>query len=440
MTSTPEIFDVIIVGCGPAGIAAGIHLQTVPQLKFNIIEARNRVGGRVVTDKTTFGVNNPVDLGAQWLHHYRPENPLYKYHEICKDIHTDNHFCSRSSATQFFDADGTRISSEKVAEADEIFNKICHTISESVFSQDKSVLEAIKTGYDMYENDPQIQRLLDLSFGHIEQYEGGTLNQLSAKSFGQCDSGLIEFNLAFPNGYGTFMEQLVQHYQLPVELDCIVDRIDTSSTDSIVRIHTKDERTFLSKYVLITVPLGCLKARSIEFIPSLPEWKNKAIDIMGMGLADKLFIQFPYVFWDPVIPSIYCTSPRFRFILCRPNDRILQIKLAAQTALDIEQKDDKETVDEFMILLRRIFSDKDIPEPTAFLITRWDQDPFAKGAYSTYFIGSDNQTAIDLAQECNDRIYWAGEHTNYGGSIGCVDSAFESGEREAKKLIERLKI
>ncbi|CAF4573308.1 unnamed protein product, partial [Rotaria sp. Silwood2] len=63
-----------IVGCGPAGIAAAIDLQAVSQLKFIVFEARNRVGGRVSTDTTIFGINTSIDLGAQWLHHYRPEN------------------------------------------------------------------------------------------------------------------------------------------------------------------------------------------------------------------------------------------------------------------------------------------------------------------------------------------------------------------------------
>ncbi|CAF1935134.1 unnamed protein product [Rotaria magnacalcarata] len=72
MTAIDEIFDVIIVGCGSAGIAAAIDLQAVPQLKFTIVEARNRVGGprnrvggRVFTDRTTFGTDKPIDLGAQ---------------------------------------------------------------------------------------------------------------------------------------------------------------------------------------------------------------------------------------------------------------------------------------------------------------------------------------------------------------------------------------
>jgi monoamine oxidase len=243
-----------------------------------------------------------------------------------------------------------------------------------------------------------------------------------------------------PNGFGRFIQQIFEQHKLSVELNSIVIRIDTSSSDSIIRIYTKDKRVFLCKYVLVTIPLGCLKNHSIEFIPNLPEWKQNAIDIMGVGLSDKIFLQFPFVFWDPKWTSIFCTSSRYRFILCQPNICMLFIKLAGRIALEIEEKNEQETIDEVMILLRAIFSDKILPEPTRFLITKWNQDQFSKGSYSNFAVGADNQTLIDLARECNDRIHWAGEHTNYNGTIGCVDSAFESGQREAKRIVERLKL
>ncbi|CAF1278464.1 unnamed protein product [Adineta steineri] len=441
MTCEGEIFDVVIIGCGPAGIAAALDFQQISPLKFILLEARNRVGGRVITDTTTFGTNAPVDLGAQWLHHYRPENPLYKYFQISTDHPKNYHFILRSSTTPFFDIDGTKISSDKIDEAEEIFNRLCTKIKDSSSSLtiDKSIFDVIKNEYDNCTNDSQIKRLIDLFFGIIEQYEASNLDQLSTKSYLKADNDIPEFNLAIPNGLGTFIEQLVQQQKLPIQLNCIVTCIDTSSVDSLVKIHTKDKRVFLCKYVLVTIPLGCLKNHSIEFIPKLPEWKQNAIDSMGAGISNKILIQFPYTFWDPKDSAIFCTSPRFRFILCRSDVCLLYIKVAGQVALEIEQKSDQETIDEIMILLRRIFSDRNVPEPIQFLVTKWNQDPFSYGSYSNFAVGSDNQTLIDLAQECHERIYWAGEHTNYNGTIGCVDSAFESGHREAKRILEKLK-
>ncbi len=62
--------DVIIVGAGAAGIAAAMKLRKT-SLSFIILEARNRVGGRACTDHETFTPTS-VDLGASWIHSYRP--------------------------------------------------------------------------------------------------------------------------------------------------------------------------------------------------------------------------------------------------------------------------------------------------------------------------------------------------------------------------------
>ncbi len=57
--------DVVIVGAGAAGVAAGRALQArgVP---FVILEAAERIGGRTFTDATSLAA--PWDQGAQWFH------------------------------------------------------------------------------------------------------------------------------------------------------------------------------------------------------------------------------------------------------------------------------------------------------------------------------------------------------------------------------------
>jgi monoamine oxidase len=41
-----------------------------------------------------------------------------------------------------------------------------------------------------------------------------------------------------------------------------------------------------------------LQAKSITFDPPLPPAKQQAIDALGAGLMDKLWLEFPEVFWD----------------------------------------------------------------------------------------------------------------------------------------------
>jgi phytoene dehydrogenase-like protein len=49
------------VGAGPAGLTAARHLQR-QGFSITVLEARDRIGGRVYTDRTSLSV--PVDLGA----------------------------------------------------------------------------------------------------------------------------------------------------------------------------------------------------------------------------------------------------------------------------------------------------------------------------------------------------------------------------------------
>ena len=40
--------------------------------------------------------------------------------------------------------------------------------------------------------------------------------------------------------------------------------------------------------MVVTVPLGCLKAGAIAFTPPLPDWKRDAISTLGNGNLNKV--------------------------------------------------------------------------------------------------------------------------------------------------------
>ena len=57
---------VLIIGAGMAGLAAAAELRALGFEDVAILEARDRIGGRIWTD--AIGGNIPVDLGASWIH------------------------------------------------------------------------------------------------------------------------------------------------------------------------------------------------------------------------------------------------------------------------------------------------------------------------------------------------------------------------------------
>src|SRR5262249_44400416 len=70
----PREADIVVIGAGAAGIAAARRIMAANR-KVLVIEAANQIGGRCITDNSSFDV--PFDRGARWMHN--PDvNPLLK--------------------------------------------------------------------------------------------------------------------------------------------------------------------------------------------------------------------------------------------------------------------------------------------------------------------------------------------------------------------------
>ncbi len=75
-----------------------------------------------------------------------------------------------------------------------------------------------------------------------------------------------------------------------------------------------------------------------------------------------------------------------------------------------------------------------VPRPTAFERTAWSTDPFARGAFSFQAVGSTPEQRLALAQPVDDRIFFAGEHTD-DLNPGTVQGALASGRRAVAEVL-----
>src|SRR5262245_43959789 len=71
MTSSADRLDVIVIGAGVAGLAAARALVE-HGLDVTVLEARERIGGRVLTVRDA-GFPDPIELGAEFVHGSAPE-------------------------------------------------------------------------------------------------------------------------------------------------------------------------------------------------------------------------------------------------------------------------------------------------------------------------------------------------------------------------------
>src|SRR5882757_767446 len=70
----PREADIVVIGAGAAGIAAARRVMAANR-KVIVVEAAGQIGGRCLTDTTTFDV--PFDRGARWMHN--PDtNPMIR--------------------------------------------------------------------------------------------------------------------------------------------------------------------------------------------------------------------------------------------------------------------------------------------------------------------------------------------------------------------------
>ncbi len=123
------------------------------------------------------------------------------------------------------------------------------------------------------------------------------LNQLSAKGWNAFEESSGDNMIVLKYGYGALVDHLKS--KLPEEnilLNEVVSKIDYSSDNVIISTKNRksgNESEFSAKYCICTVPLGYLKANHKDlFEPSLPSPKAKAIQKLGFGLVDKIFLVF----------------------------------------------------------------------------------------------------------------------------------------------------
>jgi len=76
-----------------------------------------------------------------------------------------------------------------------------------------------------------------------------------------------------------------------------------------VRVTTAAGDVIDASLVVVTVPLGVLKAGAVAFEPPLPPWKSAAVERLGFGDLNKVILQFESAFWDESLDYFGCPRP-----------------------------------------------------------------------------------------------------------------------------------
>ena len=185
-----------------------------------------------------------------------------------------------------------------------------------------------------------------------------------------------DFLVSDQRGLWFMYKSLYRRVKKKVLLKKTVDSV-TYSGNSVV-IQTKENETFVADYALCTFSTGVLASDSIAFNPPLPQWKQEAIYKNPMSVYTKIFLKFPYKFWDDNEYILYASKRRGYFPVMQnmekegllPNGtNVLLVTVTGDEGRRIEGQTDEETKQEIMKTLRKIYGDN-IPEPTGMLALR----------------------------------------------------------------------
>ncbi|MEU9047619.1 MULTISPECIES: NAD(P)/FAD-dependent oxidoreductase [unclassified Kitasatospora] len=423
--AVPGRSDVIVVGAGISGLAAARYLADKGQTVL-LLEARDRIGGRMWTSEQWSGV--PVDMGASWIHG-TDRNPI-----------TDlaNAAGARMVATNAENV-STYVSSGQPADAaaqaavQRRRSATAQALTSNPDRSDASVRSVVERALNWSSLSNDDKSLVSFALNDYEHEYSGSVSDMSALSF-DSDVKINGKDVLFPGGYRQITDLLANG--LDVRTGQVVQGIDWDSAGVSV---TTDKGVFQGDHVVVTLPLGVLQSGSVAFGPGLPQDKVTAIGKLGMGVLNKCYLRFPTVFWPDTdwlmyVPSVDRYGQWGQWI--NLNRAVGQPVLLGFNAADfgrtIEGWSDTQIVDGAMTTLRTLFGG-DIPQPVDFQISRWASDPFARGSYSYNKVGSTPAMRDQLAARIGDRVHFAGEAT-HRASFATVHGAYLSGIRAAKEI------
>ncbi|XP_078449231.1 spermine oxidase [Lampetra fluviatilis] len=233
-----------------------------------------------------------------------------------------------------------------------------------------------------------------------------------------------------------------------------------------VRVECEDGECFLADHVILTASLGVLKERhGTMFDPPLPGDKVAAIEKLGIGTTDKIFLEFEEPFWGPECNSIQLVweddvgeeseqeqlRPWYRkvcsFDVLYPASRyghVLGGWVCGDEALEMEKLDDETVAETCTELLRKFMGNPNIVKPRKILRTFWGSDPYTRGSYSYTRVGSNGADIDTLAEPLpyTDstkiqplQLLFAGEAT-HRKFYSTTHGALLTGQREAGRIVE----
>ncbi len=406
--------DVVIIGAGAAGIAAGRKLAAAGG-RYLIVEATDHVGGRCVTDTRTFGL--PFDRGAHWI--YLPDsNPLSK---LSPHRGLDVYPAPPSQKVRI----GRRNARE--SELEDFLSAEVRTT--------RAIIDAARKA-DIPSEQAVPNDLGDWR-GTIEFMLGPylcskDLAQVSSQDFAKATE---RKTAAFcKQGFGALLAVLAQG--LNVQFSTAAKSIDTRGTLTV----ETPKGAIIARAAIVTVPTNVVVSGGLRFTPELGHRQIDAFGRLSLGSYDHIALELAGdplgIESDDLIFEKSSDAHTGAILANVSGTALCVVDVGGAFGRDLSAQGEAAMIDfasEWLAGLYGAEVKKAIKRARA---TRWNSEPYALGAWSTAVPGS-QFARRQYADPIADMVWYAGEaaHETLWGTVG---GAWESGERAADAVIRRL--
>jgi len=420
---------------------------------FRILEAKDHIGGRSYTTQETFeGATIPVDHGSMWLHG-GSANPLNAI-----ALQTGNPTSTSTYNQKVYKSNGGG------ALPDKDLNKIYRRNFENGFmdyQEGRQDSTNADEGLDISANEYlgtissnlKKEVLKHLYTSLIELDYSARMSQLSLWWWDNdlWLDGPNQDDYLMINGYGP----LIESYAAPVLDKVILEKAVTVinyKKGPRVKVRCGNE-LYKAKKVIITVPLGVLKAKLIKIRPNLTRNHRLSIGRLGMGKMNKIIMFWlpNDVFWPretEILGDAVERNSDFSFFNHMPynGDRPVLVAffagdeaelLETQYASSNSTHYEVEITELAMIPLRNMFGNN-IPSPSKVVVTKWNVDNYSMGSYSFNAVGMNEDDRTKLGTPIrNSKIVIAGEATSQD-HFQTTHGAYWEGKRAAESVADSL--
>jgi monoamine oxidase len=450
MAGTSTTADVVVIGAGVTGLAAA-RVLTEAGLSVNILEARDRVGGRIDTRRHAFDAY-PIEVGAEFVQGLPPVLIAYvrQMGALLAEVQGPRWLLRPEGAT---------------------LHPTCGPLLDDALQQFVSTIDADRPFRDFL--DLAVDKNLNgseyaLAASRVEEYDAAHADRISSRALARqwLAEDRIEGHRAFRlvGGYDQLVgwlkaaivpERSVLHLNAPVASVSWRPGDVQVSTAGLLPVAVEARRA------IVTIPLGVLRAPpgatgAVQFDPPVPHLEH-AVSRLESGSVVKVVLHFKHRFWDDVRslgsgPEHSTTLSRSGFMHAHGQifpvwwtsnpfyAPVLTAWSAGPSAEELSALSDDAVVDRAIEAAGAVFRlgrgaiDQLLD---GWFFHNWQADPFARGAYS--YIATHGLDAQELlVRPVAGTLYFAGEATERYGHNAMVHGALAEGERVARRVLTSL--